>query len=36
MRGDPPVKLVAECAHSFFVATDGGVTLDRINIPLLP
>ena len=36
MRGDPPAKLVAECAHSFLVATDGGVTLDRINIPLLP
>ena len=36
MRGDPPAKLAADCAHSFLVATDGGVTLDRINIPLLP
>jgi probable phosphoglycerate mutase len=36
MRGDPPAKLVADCAHSFLVAPAGGVTLDRINIPLLP
>ena len=34
MTGEPPVKLRRAAAHSFAVAPDGLVTVDRLNQPL--
>jgi broad specificity phosphatase PhoE len=34
MTGRPPHKLDWRCVHFFTVGTDGGVAVDRLNVPL--
>jgi probable phosphoglycerate mutase len=36
MLGKPPVKLQPDCAHLFRVGPAGAVSVERMNVSLLP